>query len=94
MEESSPPEFEKIMKTLCLLVSMLGMAYGSHFLEGYWEEDQYLRENLDDFLYYRGVSWIERVYATSASFALIMNIEKQGNVFVFSGISKYMYVYQ
>ena len=78
------------MKTLYLLVSMLGLACGSHFLEGYWEEDQYLRENLDDFLYYRGVSWFERTYATSASFVLIMKIEKQGNVFIFSGISKYL----
>ena len=67
---------------------MLGMACGSHFLEGYWEEDQYLRENLDDFLYYRGVSWIERVYATSVSFELTMKIEKQGDVFIFGGISK------
>ena len=77
---------KKIMKTLYLLVSMLGLACGSHFLEGYWEEDQNQRENLDDFLYYRGVSWFERVYATSASFVLIMKIEKQGNIFVFSGI--------
>ena len=69
---------------------MLGLACGSHFLEGDWEEDEYQRENLEDFLYYRGLSWFERAYATSASYRLTMKIEKEGNAFIFSGKSKYI----
>ena len=77
------------MKTLFILVSILGLPCESRFYEGYWKEDQYQRENLDDFLYYRGINWFDRIYATSASFALVMKIEKQGNKkFTFSGQSK------
>ena len=48
--------------------------------EGFWEEDQYQRQNLAQFLDVRPeFSWFEKVVAKSANFGLTMNIKKDGN---------------
>ena len=46
--------------------------------EGFWEEDQYQRQNLAQFLDVRPeFSWFEKMFAKSASFGLTMNIKKE-----------------
>ena len=54
---------------------------------GSWKEDQTQRQNLGDYLYYRGLSWFKRVYATSASFELTADITKEGNTYTVTGKS-------
>ena len=78
------------MNKFIIFLSFLGLAYGSHFLEGSWVEDQYQRENLWNFMSYRGVNYLKMVYANSASFELEQEISKDGNTFTFSGIRKFL----
>ena len=63
--------------------------YHEKFL-GKWKEDQSKRQNLNDFLYYRGVSWIKRTAAgNSDNWWLTMNIVKNGNTYSVNGKSMY-----
>ena len=77
------------MNKFIIFVSLLGLAYGSHFLEGSWVEDQYQRENLWNFMSSRGVNYLKMVIANAASFELEQEISKVGNTFTFSGIRKF-----
>lgn len=43
-------------------------------LPGHWKEDQYKRQNLNNFLYEMGVGWVKRVFATSSSWENEQNI--------------------
>ena len=54
--------------------------------EGFWEEDQYQRQNLAQFLDVRPeFSWFEKMIAKSASFGLTMNIKKEGDYISING---------
>ena len=77
------------MNKFIILLSLLGLASGSHFLEGSWIEDQYERENLNDFMYSRGVNAFKRIFANTAYFELEQEISKEGNTFTFSGLRKF-----
>ena len=77
------------MYMFIIFLSLLGLANGSHFLEGSWVEDQYQRENLWNFMSSRGVNYFEMLFANAASFELEQEISKDGNTFTFSGIRKY-----
>ena len=77
------------MNKFIIFLSLLGLAYGSHFLEGSWVEDQYQRENLWNFMSSRGVNYLKMVIANAASFELEQEISKVGNTFTFSGIRKF-----
>ena len=77
------------MNKFIIFLSLLGLAYGSHFLEGSWVEDQYQRENLWNFMSYRGVNYLKMVFANAASFELEQEIGKDGNTFTFSGMRKF-----
>ena len=78
------------MNKFIIFLSFLGLAYGSHFLERSWVEDQYQRENLWNFMSSRGVNYFKMVFANAASFELEQEISKDGNTFTFSGISKFL----
>ena len=78
------------MNKFIIFLTLLGLAYGSHFLEGSWIEDQYERENLNNFMVSRGVSLFKRLVANTAYFELEQEISKDGNTFTFSGISKFL----
>ena len=78
------------MNKFIIFLTLLGLAYGSHFLEGSWIEDQYKRENLNNFMVSRGVSLFKRLVANTAYFELEQEISKDGNTFAFSGISKFL----
>ena len=78
------------MNKFIIFLSLLGLAYGSHFLEGSWVEDQYQRENLWNFMSSRGVNYLKMVIANAASFELEQEISKVGNTFTFSGIRKFL----
>ena len=77
------------MKTLFLLVSTIVLVSAlskswqelwNKEWEGFWEEDQYQRQNLAQFLDVRPeFSWFQKVVAKSASFELTMNIKKDRN---------------
>ena len=77
------------MNKFIIFLSLLGLAYGSHFLEGSWVEDQYQRENLWNFMSSRGVNYLKMVFANAASFELEQEISKDGNTFTFSGMRKF-----
>ena len=77
------------MNKFIIFLSLLGLASGSHFLEGSWIEDQYERENLNDFMYSRGVNAFKRIVANTAYFELEQEISKDGNTFTFSGLRKF-----
>ena len=63
--------------------------YHEKFL-GKWKEDQSKRQNLNDFLYYRGISWVKRKTAgNSDNWWLTMNITRNGNIYTFKGKSMY-----
>ena len=74
------------MNKFIIFLSLLGLAYGSHFLEGSWVEDQYQRENLWNFMSSRDVIYLKMVFANAASFELEQEISKDGNTFTFSGM--------
>ena len=74
------------MNKFIIFLSLLGLAYGSHFLEGSWVEDQYQRENLWNFMSSRGVNYLKMVFANAASFELEQEISKDGNTLTFSGM--------
>ena len=78
------------MNKFIIFLSLLGLAYGSHFLEGSWIEDQYERENLNDFMYSRGVNPLKRIVANTVYFELEQEISKDGNTFTFSGRRKFL----
>ena len=75
------------MKTLIFLVSTIVLVSAlskswqelwNKEWEGFWEEDQYQRQNLAQFLDVRPeFSWFEKMFAKSASFGLTMNIKKE-----------------
>ena len=77
------------MNMFIIFLSLLGLAYGTHFLEGSWVEDQYQRENLWNFMSSRGVNYLKIVFANAASFELEQEISKDGNTFTFSGMRKF-----
>ena len=78
------------MKSLIILVSIFSLAFGIA-LEGDWKEDDSLRENFADFIFHRGLDWIERTYATSVTYQMTQNITKYGNVYRFAGICKFLF---
>ena len=78
------------MNKFIIFLSLLGLAYGSHFLEGSWIEDQYERENLNDFMYSRGVNPLKRIVANTVYFELEQEISKDGKTFTFSGRRKFL----
>ena len=79
------------MKVLVVFTAFIGLALGNgDIFVGKWKEDQYQRENFGDYLYQRGLNWFKRVYATSASFELTMNVVKEGNTFTIGGQSKFI----
>ena len=66
------------------------LTLGKDIFLGKWKEDQSKRQNLNDFLYYRGVSWIKRTAAgNSDNWWLTMNIVKNGNTYSVNGKSMY-----
>ena len=66
------------------------LTLGNDIFLGKWKEDQSKRQNLNDFLYYRGVSWIKRTAAgNSDNWWLTMNIVKNGNTYSVNGKSMY-----
>ena len=77
------------MNKFIIFLSLLGLAYGSHFLEGSWVEDQYQRENLWNFMSSRGVTYLKMVLTNAAYFELEQEISKDGNTFTFSGMRKF-----
>ena len=60
-------------------------------MEGSWIEDQYERENLNNFMVSRGVNILKRLVANTAYFELEQEISKEGNTFTFSGIRKFLH---
>ena len=78
------------MNKFIIFLTLLGLVHGSHFLEGSWIEDQYERENLNDFMVSRGVNILKRLVANTAYFELEQEIIKDGNTFTFSGIRKFL----
>ena len=78
------------MNKFIIFLTLLGLANGSHFLEGSWIEDQYERENLNNFMVSRGVNILKRLVANTAYFELEQEIIKDGNTFRFSGIRKFL----
>merc|ERR1712029_969173 len=64
-----------IMNSFVLFSAILALAYATEDpFVGSWKEDQYQRQNLNDYLYARGLNWFKRVYVTNANFELTMNI--------------------
>ena len=79
------------MNKFIIFLTLIGLAYGSHFLEGSWIEDQYERENLNNFMVSRGVNILKRLVANTAYFELEQEITKEGKSFTFSGIRKFLH---
>ena len=78
-----------IMNSFVLFSAILALAYATEDpFVGSWKEDQYQRQNLNDYLYARGLNWFKRVYVTNANFELTMNIAKEGNTYTVTGKSK------
>eukprot|EP00096_Caligus_rogercresseyi_P016136 TRINITY_DN86_c0_g1_i1.p1 TRINITY_DN86_c0_g1~~TRINITY_DN86_c0_g1_i1.p1 ORF type:complete len:173 (-),score=34.65 TRINITY_DN86_c0_g1_i1:548-1066(-) len=71
---------------LCTLSALVGSSLGDLDLEGSWKEDQYKRENLNDFLYEIGLSWIKRVYVTSTSWENTQIIHREGKNYNIKGV--------
>ena len=78
------------MNKFIIFLTLIGLAYGSHSLEGSWIEDKYERENLNNFMVSRGVNILKRLVANTAYFELEQEIIKDGNTFTFSGIRKFL----
>ena len=77
------------MNSFVLFSAILALAYATEDpFVGSWKEDQYQRQNLNDYLYARGLNWFKRVYVTNANFELTMNIVKEGNTYTVTGKSK------
>lgn len=76
------------MKSFVLFSAIIALAYANDPFVGSWKEDQYQRQNLNDYLYARGLNWFKRVYVTNANFELTMNIVKEGNTYTVTGKSK------
>ena len=77
------------MNSFVLFSAILALAYATEDpFVGSWKEDQYQRQNLNDYLYARGLNWFKRVYVTNANFELTMNIAKEGNTYTVTGKSK------
>ena len=76
------------------VVILNNLTLGNDIFLGKWKEDQSKRQNLNDFLYYRGITWIKRSTAVnSANWWLTMNIARNGNIYAFDGKSMYLIIY-
>jgi len=54
-------------------------------LPGEWKEDQYKRDNLNNFLWEAGLSWVKRIYATTTSWENEQNIKFEDGAFRVNG---------
>merc|ERR1739848_502196 len=74
-----------IKMKIVIFFTLLSLSLASDLYVGSWKEDNTQRQNLNDYLYYRGLNWFKRVYVNNANFELTMDIAKEGNTFSISG---------
>ena len=79
-------------ETIATKTTLSNLTLVNDIFLGKWKEDQSKRQNLIDFLSYRGISWFKRKAAgNSKNWWLTMNIARNGNIYAFDGKSMYYY---
>merc|ERR1712126_271588 len=64
--------------TIAKAQQLNGVDFVKTYLPGRWQEDQYQRENLNNFLYEMGFNWFKRVFVTQSSWENQQNITFDG----------------